>query len=231
MLGDETGKETLATLGPKVLVTDFDGTMTLVDFFDVVLNHIPAGSIPDYWGECEAGRITHVEALNAIFQYAPHDITTLRSYLPETRLDPQASAAIHKLRQGGWDLLVVSAGCQWYIDELLRPVQPLPRIIANPGNVAENGLWMGWPPETSLWYSAHFGVDKSRIIQFLVDSGRDVAFAGDGRPDLVAMEFIGDGRRYAKGWLAEQLDQSGRTSIPFHNWSEIVTDLLTRSSG
>ena len=47
----------------QVLVTDFDGTMTRRDFFQLVVERLLPPGTPDYWGEYLAGRITHFEAL------------------------------------------------------------------------------------------------------------------------------------------------------------------------
>ncbi|MDX1969095.1 MAG: HAD-IB family phosphatase [Planctomycetaceae bacterium] len=229
-----TAEALLATLGERVFVTDFDGTMTGVDFFDVVLNHVAPGSMDQYWERCIAGELTHVAALNGIFQNAPRDIAELRTWLPETKLDPATPRAIHRLRQAGWDVLVVSAGCEWYIEEILAPVREQVHVIANPGDVSqESGLWMGWPPADSPWYSAHFGVDKGRLVQLLTQAGKTVAFAGDGRPDLAASREVAAERRFAKSWLADQLAQQGLAFRSFVNWSEIAPVLTgeDQSSG
>ncbi len=222
-----TAEELLTALGERVFVTDFDGTMTGVDFFDVVLNHVAPGSMDSYWERCIAGELTHVAALNGIFQSAPRNVAELRTWLPETQLDPATPQAIQLLRQAGWDVLVVSAGCAWYIEEILAPVSEQVHIIANPGDVTlETGLWMGWPPADSPWYSAHFGVDKGRLVQLLTQAGKTVAFAGDGRPDLAASREVSAELRFAKSWLADQLTQQGLAFRSFGDWSEIASALV-----
>lgn len=210
-------------LGERVFVTDFDGTMTAVDFFDVVLHHADLTAMPDYWGECVAGRLTHVEALHGIFQHAPRDLRVLRTYLAETRLDPQTPAAIERLRRHGWEVVVVSAGSQWYIEQLLADVRERVRIIANPGEFTpETGLTMTWPPDDVPWFSRHFGVDKGAIVRCLLERGATVAFAGDGRPDLTAARLVAESRRFARGWLAETLAREGLAFHRFEQWSEIA---------
>lgn len=216
----------LSRLGEKVLVTDFDGTMTAVDFFDVVLNHVPTETMPNYWGQCVAGELTHVAALNGIFQHAPRDLTTLAHWIPETQLDPETPHAINTLKSHGWSVLVVSAGSIWYIEQILSAVIDDIEIIANPGGYdAETGLWMGWPPSELPWYHAHFGIDKARILRWLMDTGKTVAFAGDGRPDLAAACVDGVAQNFAKSWLASQLSEAHLSYIPFERWSEIARHL------
>lgn len=216
----------LAGSGPRVFVSDFDGTMTGVDFFDVVLNHVPPDAMPDFWGQCVAGEITHVEALSSIFQHATHDERELRSWLPETRLDPDTCKAYEILQQKGWDLVVVSAGCQWYIMELLSALPSQVKVVANPGEVAQDrGLWMGWPAADVPWYSAHFGIEKAALIRVLQQSGKQVAFAGDGRPDLTAAREVPAEFRFARTWLAEQLTAQNLGFLPFERWSDIANHL------
>ena len=47
----------------RVLVTDFDGTMTKNDFYNLVVSDLLPNETPDYWVEYREGQITHFEAL------------------------------------------------------------------------------------------------------------------------------------------------------------------------
>lgn len=219
----------LSGLQSNVLVTDFDGTMTAVDFFDVILEVVPTDTMPDYWGECVAGRLTHVEALHGIFQHAPRDLAVLEALLPKTQLDPRTRESVRRLREHGWDVVVVSAGSQWYIDRILAPLANEVRIIANPGGFTpEAGLSMTWPPREVPWYSSHFGVDKAAIIrEFHKRGARRIAFAGDGRPDLAAARLVDAENLFARTWLAEMLSQEGLGYRRFEKWSEIAETLLS----
>lgn len=218
----------LSGLQPNVLVTDFDGTMTAVDFFDVILEVVPTETMPDYWGECVAGRLTHVEALHGIFQHAPRDLAVLEQLLPKTQLDPRTPDAVRSLRQHGWDIVVVSAGSQWYIDRILAPIANEVRIIANPGDYTPDaGLSMTWPPWDVPWYSQHFGIDKAAIIRTLQDhSTKRIAFAGDGRPDIAAARVVTADNLFARSWLADVLADEGRGFRRFEKWSDIADSLL-----
>lgn len=215
-------------LAERVLVTDFDGTMTAVDFFEVVWKTIPHDSVPDYWGDLLAGKISHVAALNGIFQQGPHDLAAMEALLPQTQLDPRTADCLRELKEAGWDVVVVSAGSTWYIERILGAMRPSVRIIANPGAFSpETGLSMGWPPESAPWYSAHFGVEKGAVIKTLLNSGTQrIAFAGDGRPDLTAARLVSAEDRFARSWLAQALEQEHLLYRPFERWSEIADALL-----
>src|SRR4051794_34626000 len=51
----------------KVLVTDFDGTMTRRDFYKLAIERLLPPDTPDFWAEYRAGAITHFEALRRYF--------------------------------------------------------------------------------------------------------------------------------------------------------------------
>jgi 2-hydroxy-3-keto-5-methylthiopentenyl-1-phosphate phosphatase len=217
----------LDQLGPRVFVTDFDGTMTSVDFYELVERHVPNLDKPDYWAECDSGRLTHVAALHGIFQQAPRNEAELLRWLPEARLDAATPGAVRQLREAGWDIVVVSAGSEWYIRHLLTAVQADVHIIANPGGYSDDrGLWMDWPSVNLPWHCPHFGVDKSKIVTRLQQGGRTVAFAGDGRPDRSAMSHVSAPYRFARGWLAEVLTVDGLDHQTFESWSDIAPRLI-----
>jgi hypothetical protein len=46
-------------------VTDFDGTLTRHDFFDLVLRRLVPPGTPDYWGEYLQGGRKHFETLRS----------------------------------------------------------------------------------------------------------------------------------------------------------------------
>jgi len=54
-------------LDRRVLVSDFDGTMTRRDFYELVQERLPSQATCDWWGEYQAGRLSHFEVLRQIF--------------------------------------------------------------------------------------------------------------------------------------------------------------------
>jgi len=50
-------------LDRQVLVSNFDGTMTRRDFYQLVEERLPSQGTSDWWGEYQAGRVSHFEAL------------------------------------------------------------------------------------------------------------------------------------------------------------------------
>src|SRR5690606_2255628 len=132
-----------------VLVTDFDGTITQRDFYQVYLERLLPDDAPDFWAKYLAGQINHFEALRAIFSYVPAGEEALAGLTREMHLEPALPTALELLRQAGWNVVVVSAGCRWYIDLLLREAAVSLEVHANPGRIDDAGrLIMEWPHDS-----------------------------------------------------------------------------------
>ncbi|QEH38576.1 2-hydroxy-3-keto-5-methylthiopentenyl-1-phosphate phosphatase [Aquisphaera giovannonii] len=212
----------------KLLVSDFDGTMTREDFYQLVRRSLLPPGVPDYWGEYRAGRMTHFQALQAYFATIREDEATVRKVVEEMGLDPKLKEDVAALREAGWDVAVTSAGCDWYIRILLAEAGVELTVWSNPGRfVAGEGLLMD-PPTESPFYSASTGVDKAGVVRDAIGRGLTVAFAGDGFPDADAARLVPGGLRFARADLAAVLRDEGLPFRPFERWSEIAAALAGR---
>lgn len=216
-------------MSKKILVTDFDGTMTTRDFFLVALSRLPS-DILKYWRRHEAGEISHFEALAGIYaglRVAEGEFSTM---LGEMAFEPGVSEAVRLLQQGGWGVTVASAGCSCYIEKLLAEHGLSLTVHANPGRFSpECGLVMELPRK-SPYFSPGIGIDKPALVRALLDQGADVAYAGDGRLDLEPVLLLPAERRFARGWLAGKLEKQGEHFIRFNQWGEIAARLLNGSA-
>jgi len=210
----------------SVLVTDFDGTMTRNDFYRLAVDQLIPAETPDFWGQYRAGEITHFEALRRYFASIRATREEVMALVQEMELDPQLPGAIARLRESGWDVVITSAGCAWYIRELLAGAGVDVTVHANPGDFAPGrGLIMEMP-EGSPFLSTELGIDKAAVVRHFLQSGAKVAFAGDGFPDAEPARLVSDELRFARGDLANVLEGEG---LPFHVfdvWSDIPRRLL-----
>jgi HAD superfamily phosphoserine phosphatase-like hydrolase len=208
----------------KILVSDFDGTMTGRDFFRLALEYIPPGAA-SFWEDYEQGEISHFQALASIFSLLRCPESKIENLLTRMELDRGITTACDRLQAEGWRLIIASAGCVWYIERLLGPLGIEAEIHANPGHFSEReGLIMELP-FSSPYFRRETGIDKSRLVQTALGQGI-VAFAGDGRPDLGPALLVHPSRRFAKGRLAEELTQKGESFQWFRSWIEMVDKLL-----
>lgn len=208
----------------KILVSDFDGTMTERDFFRLALECLPPAAA-SFWENYEQGKITHFQALASIFSELRNPESKIETLLTGMELDRGTATACKRLRAEGWRLVIASAGCVWYIENLLGPLGIEAEIHANPGYFSEQeGLIMKLP-FSSPYFCRETGIDKTRLVQKALGHGI-VAFAGDGRPDLGPALLVNPSMRFAKGRLAEELTKRGESFQQFRSWSEMVDKLL-----
>lgn len=210
----------------RILVSDFDGTMTKYDFFDLARRDLPSAADHDFWQDYVDGRITHFEALAGIFASIRTDGPTIENLVDRMELDPALPEAVARLRAAGWEIVVASAGCDWYIRRLLSHAGVELEVHANPGVFApETGLVLSLPVD-SPYFKRETGIDKPGIVRAALARDPRAVFAGDGRPDLAPSNLVAPGRRFARGWLAHHLKNTGEPYRPFETWSQIAEALL-----
>jgi 2,3-diketo-5-methylthio-1-phosphopentane phosphatase len=209
--------------GSKVVVTDFDGTMTGRDFFRTALDILPA-SYGSFWEEYENGELSHFDALAAIFAGLRCSASAVNALLEEMTMDQGIPAAFTQLREHGWSVVIASAGCEWYIRRLLAPLGVAPVIHANPGIFIEGQGLVMQHPAGSPYFNSETGIDKAMLVRDLLPRGT-VVYAGDGRPDLAPSLLVPPHHRFAKGWLADELERRGEPCIRFEHWDEIARSL------
>lgn len=214
----------------SVLVSDFDGTMTRRDFFKLAIQQLLPPDVPDFWSEYRAGRITHFEALRRYFAEIRATEAEMIAVVDQMELDPVLPQAVAELRRAHWNVIVTSAGCDWYIRRLLAQAGVELEVYSNPGRFAPGlGLQMEMPAG-SPFLSPTLGVDKAQVVRHHLGQGCTVAFAGDGFPDEEAALLVPAALRFARSDLADVLMQKGEPFQRFDTWSQIAQDLLTRKN-
>jgi 2-hydroxy-3-keto-5-methylthiopentenyl-1-phosphate phosphatase len=210
----------------KIFVSDYDGTITDKDFYSLLAERYVPADAPDYFAQYREGRISHFEAMAAYFRFAPTEQQGLEELLAASQPDPDLGVSAARLRQAGWDLWVVSAGSSWYVERVLRQASVAATVYSNPGRLENGrGLVLERLDDSSPYYSAAEGVDKSAVVRHALHIAGTVAFAGDGPLDLQAALLVPSGLRFARGFLAEELRSRGEAFQPFSRWSEIAREL------
>jgi 2-hydroxy-3-keto-5-methylthiopentenyl-1-phosphate phosphatase len=210
----------------RVLVSDFDGTMTQHDFYQRAQAAYPPRGDADPWNDYLAGRLSHFDALQQLFASLPGDENQVMELARSAQLDAGLGDSLPRLRQAGWSVVVVSAGCAWYIERLLGERGVKVPLVANPGRLLPaGGLWMERNTD-SPFYAPDTGVDKSAVVRAALEGRRIVAFAGDGPPDLTPALLVAAELRFARGWLAEALADRGEGFRPYATWSNIADTLI-----
>ncbi len=212
-------------MAKRILISDFDGTMTSNDFFRLALARLPDDAV-EPWLCFERGDCSHFDALAQIFARLRASIVEYDAMLESMMFDVDAATAIATLGRAGWQVVIASAGCSWYIERLLKRHCIAITVHANPGFVSPHGALIIQAAVTSPFYTADTGIDKSAVVRHYLAQGAEVAYAGDGRPDLTPALLVAPQHRFVTGWLAEELHRRGEQYRTFNAWHDIAT-LLT----
>jgi 2,3-diketo-5-methylthio-1-phosphopentane phosphatase len=209
----------------NLLVSDFDGTLTRRDFFHLVVEAFAPHTLAEYWDGYKAGRYTHFEALAGIFGSIRASEEEVLAVVARAELEPELKPWLERLNVAGWDVVVASAGCQWYVQRLLRAAGVDLEVYANPGRFEPGrGLVMSLPVD-SPYFDPDLGVDKAAVVRQGLEAGRTVAFAGDGFPDAAAARLVPESLRFARADLATALRREGLAYRPFERWAEVASAL------
>lgn len=210
----------------SVLVSDFDGTMTRHDFYQLARARWWNPADPDPWREYLAGRMTHFDALNRFFARIRADESSLRAFAETMELDPTLAPSLARLHQAGWRIVIASAGCEWYIRHLLAGVATPFVLHANPGVLTPDGGLRMVAPTTSPFFSPETGINKTAVARDAMSHADRVAFAGDGPPDLPPARLVSPALRFARGHLASALHAEHQGFHPFKSWAQLADILL-----
>jgi 2,3-diketo-5-methylthio-1-phosphopentane phosphatase len=210
----------------RILISDYDGTITRNDFYSLLAERYIPLDVPDYFAQYRAGRITHFEAMARYFAYAPTGDGALEALLEASEPDPELGAMAERLERAGWELIIVSAGTSWYIDRVLARHGVHAKVYSNPGRIEPGkGLVIERPPADSPYYSENAGIDKAAVVKDALSRAEVVAFAGDGPPDIQPAMLVKPEHRFARAFLAGELRARGESYRPFERWSEVVEAL------
>ncbi|MFO7655021.1 MAG: HAD-IB family phosphatase [Candidatus Krumholzibacteriia bacterium] len=214
----------------SILVTDFDGTMTREDFYWLVLQrHDPPGG-RELWRRFERGEVTHFEAMAGIFAALRTDEAGMASLLDGLDPAPGLGEAVRELQGAGWEIIVASAGCGWYIDRFLERQRLQLTVHASPGTWEQEGGLLMELPVNSPFFHPQIGIDKPAVVRAARRSGATVAYAGDSSTDHEACLLVSPERRFARRGLARRLATEKVSCVEFEDWPEIAQRLLASGS-
>src|SRR5215813_2453579 len=123
----------------KIFVSDYDGTITNRDIYSLLAERYVPAETPDYFAQYVEGQITHFDAMAAYFAFMPTEEQQLEELLEASEPDPDLAESAAQLQRAGWELLVVSAGCSWYVERALRRAGVTATVHSNPGRLEKSG--------------------------------------------------------------------------------------------
>lgn len=211
-------------MAPRTLfLTDFDGTLTLKDFFHVVIDtHYPERA-EELYALWDAKTKTDFDYLHELFAGLDDSEAEIDELISQVPIDPDAPRVIQRMQDQGMDVGVISAGSDYYIHKLLTAngINNV-RVYSNPGHYAERGIHIERYPDPAF-ASELYGVDKQALAVHLADEYDRMIFVGDSQPDLTAA--MAADLAFAKGALQPLLDAEHHPYIPIEGYADIDTYL------
>ena len=207
------------------IFVDFDGTITDVDTFDVLVRSA-AGD--DSWNrlECElwSGRITLREALSRqaqLIRYSePEALALLES---RARVDPTFAAFVQTARAHGAWVGVVSAGMRQVIGPALERAGVDVPVFANDVECRSDGWRLTFIDDSVM------GHDKAARVRAARTSGARTVYVGDGISDFEAAREA-DVRFAKKDRALESFcRERGLECTSFSSFDEIAAALFSRA--
>ena len=214
----------------SVSVTDFDGTLTRREFYQLVAGRMPAAEHADFWAAFRAGRMSHAEAMARYCALAGTDEAEVRRLASALEPDPRFGELVLKLNAIGWEVVVASAGCEWYIRVALEAFGVDVAVHSNRGRWAAGRGLVLEVPTGSPFFDPDVGVSKAAVVRDALARADRVAFAGDGVTDVPAALLVEARLRFAKADCAAELDRRGEAYRRFDRWGEVAEALLAQPS-
>ncbi|WP_113929098.1 MtnX-like HAD-IB family phosphatase [Bacillus sp. P14.5] len=163
-------------------VSDFDGTISEQDFYDLVIEkYFEEGRA--LYTQWKNGEMKDIEFLGEVFKNINEKEENLIKEIQNIPIDEFAMGFIKKVQQHGGDFFILSAGTDYYIQHLLAHygIENV-KIYSNEGYFENEGVHLNLD-ESHPHYHERYGIDKSIVIQDLQKEYETVHFIGDSEPD------------------------------------------------
>lgn len=212
---------------PFLLISDFDGTVSEIDFFWQILNRrFPNGESSDYSAYLEK-KIFAFELLSKIFRDMGMSEAELDEEISSIKIDKSFTDTAKWILTHGGDICILSAGCDYYIKRRLQKegLGEIP-VISNHGVYSDGGICME-RMINSPWYNENSGIDKGKATADLKKDYAFTAYAGDGTFDAPAARITD--LKFAKRQL-EAILKKENTDYYLLTGFDIIREVLEKQN-
>ena len=212
--------------GEFVFVSDFDGTLTEKDFYQMMIDDYLGDVGQTLYKEWRQGLHLDKDFLGKIYSTINREEDEILKDILRIEWDESAHEFIQKVRQCGGEFIILSAGTSYYIERLLKEkgLSDI-KVYSNPGIYKDKGIHLQID-ENSLYYSERYGIDKAKVVEDLKKQYTHVFYAGDSAPDILPCK-IAD-MAFAKGSLQEMLRAENIDFIPIKSFKDVATILIEK---
>lgn len=237
-MSDSCQPETKATeaLDPRLragdlVLSDFDGTVTLRDTGWVVFDALGLKEAWDWEYRWRDGEISSMECLAGQWGLVDVPREELLEIVDNAGLDEAFGEFVKRARAAGAEVVVLSDGLDFYLDRMLArvgfsicPEDPEPgddsclTRYVNHGEFTEEGIQITFPHRDADCDLC--GNCKSAHLERLRRCFERVIYIGDGYSDRCPAER--SDLVFAKDHLAQLLDEKGLLYLPFESFDDII---------
>jgi 2-hydroxy-3-keto-5-methylthiopentenyl-1-phosphate phosphatase len=199
-------------------ISDFDGTISKKDFYWIIIEkYYPEGK--DLFRRWKDGELKDIEFLSTVFSSIHQDEEQTLKDIHDIPIDEHAVPFINKVQANGADFYILSAGTDFYINEILSKYGVADvRVFSNKGYFKEKNVIMDIDPEE--WhYSERYGIDKSIVLRRVKENYDFVFYYGDSEPDSHPAEFADI--TFAKDALISILREKNISCIPVRDFKDV----------
>lgn len=203
-----------------LFVIDFDGTLSVGDTVDAMLERFADDRWEDLEDEWLKGNITAIECMKQQLDLVEADQVTLENFFRGIQLDA-SFIPFHKYISHFSKVAIVSDGLDHAIDVATHNADiPAMPIYANKLTFKPNGVSISYPYRNPDCKAGN-GVCKCQIAEQLsADVGGPVVLIGDGKSDYCLAKYADV--VFAKGKLITHCEQENIPFMRFQTFAEVL---------
>ncbi len=226
----------LALRPGDLVMSDFDGTITLRDTGWVVFDELELDEAWDWEYRWRDGEISSMECLRGQWGLVDLSPDEMLALIDELEVDERFPEFVSRARDVGAEVVVASDGLNFYLDRLLErmgfdicegdpdPDHPSTCIAryVNTGELTEDGVKITFPHSNEDCLQC--GNCKTDHLKRLRTNYERVIYVGDGYSDrcpATEADIV-----FAKDHLADLMDEEGVDYTPFETFADVIAHTL-----
>jgi 2-hydroxy-3-keto-5-methylthiopentenyl-1-phosphate phosphatase len=206
----------------RAFISDFDGTISKIDFFYFVVDRLLTDTDMQPWIDYQQGKLRHVEAISQIFSKIRMDRGKFHKFILELPIEECFVETVHYCKDNNIDFYIISAGADYYIKVILDhlKISNMVKLISNKSRFSEDGLQIIEWDKNYPFYSLEYGISKKLAVEWIKNHHDCCIFAGDGKPDLDAAKIADV--VFARGMLLELCQKHNIKTKELTSYCEIL---------
>jgi len=204
-------------------ISDFDGTISKKDFYWIIIEkYYPEGE--KLFHKWKNGEMKDIDFLSTIFGSINQTEKQTLEDIHEIPIDEHAIPFIKRVQKQGADFFILSAGTDYYINEILSKYGLTDvEVYSNKGVFKNNNVQLD--VDKNAWhYSERYGIDKSVVLKKIKENYDFVFYYGDSEPDSHPAKYANT--MFARDALITILREQNIPYIPVRDFKDVEMFLM-----